>query len=175
MRIDYLHDGPPEMFGVLAGALRSRQLRTLGSVFLAGTCALSAVWYAEHVQVRDERSALQKLQLRVERGNIEAARVRAEIRSLENLRKLDGRVRQIKRSADLTVAKVSRVTNALPDSIWLTRMVLEETGVSLEGRSASLGALGTLLASDSAAALVSVHAPVDASRKIVDFTIRVDG
>ncbi len=144
-RINYLVTRGERLIGVPLPTTVAPPLRP---PLLALACSLLAVGALHGVQHARLADAARSAAVDAERLAATDAAVR-RVRTVENdvvrLRALERRVAEIRRSGALRASAVAAIGNRVPNDAWLSAIRAEHGGFALEGRGASLSAVGTTL------------------------------
>jgi Tfp pilus assembly protein PilN len=145
-RIDYHVTWSERRIGVALPATIPPSLRAPLAAFACAVAFVAVVWCVQHARLRAAERDGAALARRLAAAEREVAAVCAIESDVARLRALSERIASFRASGALRASEIARVGNVLPDDAWLTSLRADRGALSLEGRSARLGAVGTALA-----------------------------
>jgi Tfp pilus assembly protein PilN len=167
-RINYLVS-PFERFAGTTPALPAPHLRRPLAALAASIALVAAAWCTQAVRLNAARSDGARYAQRLAAVEGQVAHVRALQRDLIRLRTIANRISHLRASGSARASEIAALGNRLPPDAWLTSLHIDRAAVSVEGRSARLGGVGSAMTSLAAlprfesARLVAVHSdPVHA-------------
>jgi hypothetical protein len=177
-RIDYVTTWTERHAGVTVRLTVAPSLRAPLTVLACSLALVAVLWAVQHVRLLNAERDGAGYAGRLAAAETGLVRVRSVERDVVRLRALAGRVAAIRRSGSRRADEIAALGNRLPPDAWLTSLHADRVAVTVEGRGARLGTVGSAIAAlahlppYAGVRLLSVRE--DAARAGVDYALALD-
>ncbi|HET9392954.1 MAG TPA: PilN domain-containing protein [Candidatus Rubrimentiphilum sp.] len=123
----------------------TRGARTSIGALICSCIVVAASWAIEANRLRESLQFERSLADRYEAQTRTLAQANVYSNKVQNLVRLDRRIRSIVGSGTSTARRLAAIAGDLPANVWLTSVVPDSLGLAVEGRAPNLAALGLAL------------------------------
>jgi Tfp pilus assembly protein PilN len=145
-RINYLTSWSERRLGVALPSSVAPRLRAPLAALAAALALVGLLWMVQATRLHAaEREGVAYAQ-RLAAIEIAVARVRVVERDVARLRILSERVAEVRGSGARSASEVAALGNRIPAGAWLTLLRADRAALALEGRSARIDTVGSMIA-----------------------------